>query len=101
MSPLFAVVAWDRPNSASVRADARTDHFAYIETVIDQIAVAGPMKDENGTMIGSLFIIRAVDSESAVGLFQNDPYFRAGLWARWHIQPFMAAAGDWIGGKTW
>ena len=97
----FAVIAWDVPDSAALRAAHRDDHFAHIATIIDRVAVAGPLKDDAGAIIGSLVVLNAQSVEEAEGVLRSDPYFKAGVWARWHIHPFVAAAGEWIGGAIW
>jgi uncharacterized protein len=97
----FAVIAWDVADSATLREAARDAHFAHIERVIDKIAVAGPLKDDAGANIGSLFVLDVANAAEAEALIRSDPYFAAGVWDRWAVHPFLAAAGEWVGGKTW
>lgn len=99
--PLYAIIARDAPGSAAARQSARDDHFAHIETIIDRIAIAGPLKDEAGAFTGSLVIVEAESEADARALYERDPYHRAGVWAEAQIAPFTAAAGTWIGGKIW
>lgn len=97
----FAVIAYDAPDSAVPRAEARDRHFAHVETIIDKIAVAGPLKDASGTNIGSLVVLRVDTHAEAEAILKSDPYFAAGVWERWDTHPFLPAAGEWVGGKTW
>jgi uncharacterized protein len=97
----FVVLAWDAPDSAAARAATRDAHFAHISTVVDRIAVAGPLKDDAGATIGSLFVLSVESAAAAEALLRADPYFTAGIWAKWSILPFVAAAGTWVGGTTW
>lgn len=97
----FAVIAWDVPESAGLRDLARSHHFAHIERIIDKVAVAGPLKDAGGAIIGSLVVLDVADAAEAEAVFKSDPYFDAGVWATWTINPFVAAAGEWVGGKIW
>lgn len=97
----FVVLAWDVPDSAPLRDAARDDHFAHIANVVDRIAVAGPLKGEDDKHIGSLFILNVADAAEAEALVRADPYCAAGVWARWTIHPFLAAAGEWVGGTIW
>ncbi|MGL5839796.1 MAG: YciI family protein [Sphingorhabdus sp.] len=101
MREYFAIYAWDAPGSASKREAARDAHFAHVETIIDHIAIAGPIKDKEGLNIGSLFVLKVQSHKAAEELFHADPYFAAGVWGRWEIHPFLPAAGEWIGGKIW
>jgi uncharacterized protein len=97
----FAIIAWDVPDSAPIRAAARDAHFARIEQIIDKVAVAGPLRDADGNNIGSLIILDVADAAEAEALFRADPYFAAGVWDQWTISPFLAAAGTWLGGTIW
>lgn len=99
--PLFVVIARDGPDGACKRAEAREAHFAHIETILDKVAMAGPLKDEAGAFVGSLVILDVADAAAARAVLESDPYFKAGVWAETEIHPFVAAAGTWIGGKTW
>lgn len=97
----FAIISHDAPGSAGPRAAARDAHFAHFETIIDKIAIAGPLKDADGTNIGSLVVVKCDSAAEAEAILKSDPYFAAGVWERWDIYPFLAAAGEWVGGKTW
>ena len=101
MTGTFAIIAWDVPDSAGLRAEHRTAHFARIETIADRLRLAGPLRDDSGNNIGSLVIIAADSRADALAVFEADPYFAAGVWERWEIHPFLPAAGDWIGGAVW
>jgi uncharacterized protein len=95
------IVAWDAPDSAPLRAAARDDHFAHIERIIDKVAVAGPLKDADGAFVGSMILLDVADAAEAESVLRSDPYFAAGVWDRWTIHAYLAAAGDWVGGKIW
>lgn len=34
-------------------------------------------------------------------LLEDDPYYRAGIYGRVRLAPFVPAAGQWIGGTIW
>jgi uncharacterized protein len=97
----FAIMAWDVPDSAPLRLAARDAHFARVEAIMNQVSIAGPLKDTDGAIIGSLIVVTAKDEAEAHALFEGDPYFAAGVWARHEIHAFLPAAGAWIGGKIW
>lgn len=99
--PLFAVIARDLPGAEPKRLAARPAHFAYVETILDRIAVAGPLRDAAGGFVGSMLIYDVPDAAAARALLEADPYFQAGIWDNPEIHPFTAAAGQWIGGKIW
>jgi uncharacterized protein YciI len=92
----------DHPGSLELRAEHAPAHLAYIETILDKIAVAGPLiKTEPDNFNASCFIYQTDSQEEALELLHNDPYFKAGIYAEVHSQPFLPAAGTWIGGKIW
>jgi uncharacterized protein len=101
MTQLYAITAWDAEGADAIRSAERLAHFAHIETIMDRIAIAGPLKTAEGGFAGSLVVVKAATHEEAEAILKSDPYFKAGVWARWDIHPFLAAAGDWVGGKTW
>lgn len=98
---LFMIRGHDVENAGDIRDQGKRGHLQWVEQHLDEIRVAGPLLDDHGRMIGSLFLVEADDSAAAENLIGEDPYCRAGLWERIEIQPFMAAAGTWIGGTYW
>lgn len=101
MSGLYAIVTRDKPGAGAVRKEKLMQHLAHVEKVLDRIAVAGPLRDDAGNFVGSLLVVKAESVEDARAFLEQDPYFRADIWDRIEISAFNAAAGDWVGGKTW
>ena len=101
MSKFYAIVARDKPGAAAVRMERLKQHLAHIEEHLDRLAVAGPLRDEDGAFVGSLLIVKADSEAEARALLEADPYFQAGIWADITVCAFGAVAGDWVGGKTW
>lgn len=99
-----AVVCIDKPGpeAAVTRKDLLAVHLEYVETILEQIFVAGPLYgDDAKTIIGSLLIFRTGNEAAARALLENDPYFAADFWAEVHYNPFLGAAGTAVGGKSW
>ncbi len=97
---LFAFYCRDGEAGPALRAKVLHKHLAHIEAHIDDYAVAGPLKQGEAT-IGSLLVIKADDEASARARFEADPYFNAGVWQSINVSPFVAVAGEWVGGVTW
>ena len=96
------VICRDGPNAPQARAAATPDHLAYIDTVFDDINVAGPLYDEAGIeTVGSLYSLRTKSLARAKQIIEGDPYFRAGVFASVEYFPHLPAAGHYIGGKIW
>lgn len=96
------VVCRDGPQGPQARAAATQAHLEYIDTVIGEINVAGPLYDEAGVnVIGSLYILRTQSLARAREIIENDPFFRAGVFLSVEYFPHLPAAGRYIGGKVW
>lgn len=79
--PHFAIHCIDKPDSGDLRSATRADHLAHLESVIDDVLVAGPLLDLEGKPIGSLLIIDFAERKDAVAFAAADPYALAGLFA--------------------
>lgn len=101
MSGYYAIITRDKPGAAATRMEKLKEHLAHIETALERLAVAGPLRDEAGGFTGSLLVVKADSAAEARALLEADPYFRADIWSDIEIRAFNAAAGDWVGGKTW
>lgn len=101
MSKLYAIVTRDKPDVMPIRMEKLKEHLAHTEAGMDRLAIAGPLRDELGQICGSMLVVKAESAEDARALLETDPYFKADIWADIQISAFSAAAGDWVGGKTW
>lgn len=89
---LFAIIAYDSPDSGDARASHREGHLAHFKAHADKIAVAGPL---TGAASGSLVIYRADSEETARAFIEADPFYPAGVWQRCEVMQFKAASGQW------
>ncbi|MCR9181171.1 MAG: YciI family protein [Erythrobacteraceae bacterium] len=101
MPNLYTIIAKDKPGAGAIRTAMLREHLAHVEAQIDRLAVAGPLKDEEGNFTGSLLVVKAASEADARAMLEQDPYFQAGVWSHVEIHAFSAVAGDWVGGKTW
>ena len=98
----YVVVCRDGPGGAAARAAANQAHLAYIETVLGDLHVAGPLFDESGrTAIGSLYMLHTRSLARAREIIENDPFHKAGAFASVEYFPHLPAAGQFIGGTIW
>jgi uncharacterized protein YciI len=86
---LFAVVAIDKDNSLALRLATREAHFEYAKST-GAIRLGGPFLDAKGEMAGSLIIFEAADIDAAKAWHANDPYVKAGLFARSEVRAWKA-----------
>lgn len=90
---LFVITALDRENSRDVRMATRAAHFEYAQAT-GAVRLGGPFLAANGDMIGSLIVIEASDLAAAQEWQRNDPYMKAGLFARTEVRPWKATVNN-------
>jgi uncharacterized protein YciI len=87
---IYVLHLLDRPDGAALRQQVRPEHKAYLGAVADRVAFAGPLMDDDGvTMIGSLLAIDFESRAAAQAWLHNEPFTRAGLYARVEMHPFV------------
>lgn len=100
---MIAVICWDRPgpDAGATRLHLLAAHLAHVEAILDDLLVAGPLRDDAGAICGSLLVWKTDSVEEAKALMARDPYSAADIWARVEYRAFSGAAGDWVGGAAW
>ena len=101
MSELYTIFCRDRAESKTDRMANLADHLAHMETVLDRVSLAAPLRDEGEGFTGSLLVISAASETDAREFIERDPYYKIGIWERIEIDRLGMAAGAWVGGKPW
>ncbi|MGN6317817.1 YciI family protein [Trinickia sp.] len=79
---LYAIHLLDNHGTADIRAQVRPAHKAYLATVADRVAFAGPLLADDGkTAVGSLLVIDFPSREAVLAWLDAEPFTRAGLYA--------------------
>jgi uncharacterized protein len=87
---LYALRLLDKPGSQALRERVRPEHKAYLGTVAERIALAGPLTHDDGSaMIGSLLVIDFDSREAAQAWLADEPFTRAGLYAATEVHAFV------------
>jgi uncharacterized protein len=87
---IYALRLLDKPGAAELRARLRPQHKAYLATVANRIAFAGPLTHDDGlTMIGSLLAIDFDSRDAAQAWLADEPFTRAGLYASVEVHAFV------------
>jgi uncharacterized protein YciI len=87
---IFVLRLLDKPGAAELRQRLRPAHKAYLATVADRIAFAGPLTHDDGVaMIGSLIAIDFESREAAMAWLAAEPFTRAGLYAGVEVLAFV------------
>jgi len=86
-------MALDKDGAANLRQANRADHLAYLEASGSVIAMAGPLQNEMGGMIGSLIVLDLPDMDAARAWAEADPYAKAGLFRDVQLHPWKKVIG--------
>jgi uncharacterized protein YciI len=88
---LFAMIAKDKPDVLEQRVALRPVHLEHLESLGQQLRLAGALLDADGKPEGSLMVIEAETIEAATALFNADPFVAAGIFASTEIKPWRLA----------
>jgi uncharacterized protein YciI len=89
----FVLICRDKANAIDTRLATRPAHGAYVAERMHIVRVAGPLLDDEGTMIGSLFIMECDSKDEVQAFADNDPYTAAGVFESVEIKGFTVARG--------
>jgi uncharacterized protein YciI len=86
-----------------LREEHMAGHLAHIETIVDHIAMAGPLKDPAGEKIVGqhVGVPHRRSRASRRPWLDGDPYSRCGIWGTVEWSRLVLAAGTLAGGVTW
>ena len=93
--PHFLIKCHDKPNSIELRMGTRPLHVEYAKSFGAALKIAGPILDDNQNPKGSSFVVELDDADAAQAFVENDPYQKAGLFARHSIEVFNPLIGVW------
>lgn len=93
--PLFCLHCLDNEtDGAERRAATRPAHLEWVASLGEICRMAGPLLDEEGGMVGSVFLMVAENAAAARAINAQDPYSKAGVFDRVTINQTRWAAGD-------
>ena len=91
--PLYCLHCLDKTDGgAEARAKARQAHLAW-GAALPGLCMAGPLLNEAGEMVGSVFLIEAADLAEAKAIHAQDPYVTGGVFGHVHIHETRWAIG--------
>ena len=88
----YALIARDKPDHLQTRLDNRPAHLDYMKAS-GAVDMAGPFLDDAGNMCGSLIVLNFDTLDQAWDWANNEPYFKAGLFAEIDIKPWNKVIG--------
>jgi uncharacterized protein YciI len=85
----FAILAIDRTDAGSLRADSRPAHLAYLDSHAAKLLAGGAvLADDAATPVGSLIVFDSEDRAEVEAFAAGDPFAKAGLFASVSIYPW-------------
>lgn len=79
----YAIQTQDKPGSAELRAQTRAEHLEYLTRHKHLLLAAGALIDDDGTGgNGGILIVDTDDRAEAERFIAEDPFTRAGLFAK-------------------
>ncbi len=91
---LYIVYQIDGPDSPEIRAATRDAHFKYLDDHENILVLGGALLADDGkTRTGSVLIINVENLAAAEAFSENEPFRRAGLFARVEINRMRR--GQW------
>ena len=86
---MYAIVCFDRPDSASLRDSHRAAHQEFLKTHAQQIVFGGPLKNTpDGASTGALIVVNCASRKDAEALIGADPFYRNGVYESVAVRAF-------------
>lgn len=89
--PYFAVMAFDKPGTGALREGLRGAHRAYGLANNSGTRFAGALYAADGTQCGTLKIFEAETADAVQRWYNEEPYYRAGVYAELRILEWQLA----------
>jgi uncharacterized protein len=86
---MYAILCFDRPDSASLRDAHRTAHAAFLEKHSTHIVFGGPLKNApEGPSTGALIVVNCATRREAEAFIGDDPFYRNGVYESVAVRAF-------------
>jgi uncharacterized protein YciI len=86
---MYAIVCFDRPDSAPLRDEHRAAHQEFLKKNSARIVFGGPLKNTlEGPSSGALIVVDCATREEARALIEADPFYRGGVYESVALRAF-------------
>jgi uncharacterized protein YciI len=86
---MYAIVCFDRPDSASLRDRHRSAHQDFLKTNASRIVFGGPLKNAaDGPSTGAIIVVSCPSRQEAEALIGEDPFYRNGVYESVAVRAF-------------
>ena len=100
-TPTFLFVCLDDSATAPLRLKHLEGHLRHIENNYQHYRVAGPIRKDADTIIGSFFLVVAKSEAAARAVLKGDPYMASDMYGSVECHEIVPACGAWMGGVIW
>jgi uncharacterized protein len=86
---MYAIVCFDRPDSASLRDTHRAAHQEFLKANTEKIVFGGPLKSSpEGASTGALIVVSCATRKDAEAFIGADPFYRNGVYESVAVRAF-------------
>ena len=86
---MYAIVCFDRPDSAALRDTHRAAHQEFLKNNAAKVVFGGPLKNTpEGASSGALIVVNCASRKDAEAFIGADPYYRAGVYESVAVRAF-------------
>jgi hypothetical protein len=86
---MYAVICFDRPESAALRDTHRAAHVAFLDANAPRIVYGGPLKNAaDGPSTGALIVLDCATRAEAEAVIGADPFYRGGVYESVSVRAF-------------
>lgn len=86
---MYAIICFDRPDSATLRDLHRAAHQEFLKSNDRKIVFGGPLKNAaDGPSTGALIVVDCATRAEAEALIGADPFYRGGVYESVSVRAF-------------
>jgi uncharacterized protein YciI len=86
---MYAIVCFDRPDTASLRDAHRAAHVEFLHQNSSKIVFGGPLKSSpEGPSTGAIIVVNCATREEAEAFIKGDPFQRHGVYESVAVRAF-------------
>jgi uncharacterized protein YciI len=86
---MYAIVCFDRPDSAALRDRHRAAHQDFLKANSSRIVFGGPLKNAaEGASTGALIVLDCATRQDAEAFIAGDPFHKGGVYESVAIRAF-------------
>jgi uncharacterized protein len=86
---MYALICFDRPDSAPLRNAHRGAHLQFLEANADKIVFGGPLKNTpDGDSSGAIIVVDCATRKDAEAFIAADPFYKGGVYESVAVRAF-------------